>query len=49
MTLPDQGVRLNHAFIGVKKPALREAIITLVVELAKSETAGSRRPSVKCA
>jgi transcriptional regulator with XRE-family HTH domain len=39
LTLPDQGVRLNRAFIGVKSPGLREAIITLVAELAKSENA----------
>ena len=37
LTLPDQGARLNRAFVGVKSAALREAIITLVAELAKSE------------
>jgi len=37
LNLPDQGVRLNRAFIGVKNSGLREAIITLVTELAKSE------------
>ena len=32
LTLPDQGLRLHRAFIGVKDPALREAIVSLVVE-----------------
>ena len=35
LTLPDQGLRLHRAFIGVKNPALREAIVSLVTELAK--------------
>jgi transcriptional regulator with XRE-family HTH domain len=39
LTLPDQGLRLHRAFIGVKNPALREAIVSLVIELAKNETA----------
>jgi transcriptional regulator with XRE-family HTH domain len=39
LTLPDQGLRLHRAFIGVKSPALREAIVSLVVELARNETA----------
>ena len=38
LTLPDQGLRLHRAFVGVKNPALREAIIALVTELAKNET-----------
>jgi hypothetical protein len=38
LTLPDQGLRLHRAFIGVKNPALREAIIALVTELARNET-----------
>jgi transcriptional regulator with XRE-family HTH domain len=38
LTLPDQGLRLHWAFIGVKSPALREAIVALVTELAKNET-----------
>jgi transcriptional regulator with XRE-family HTH domain len=38
LTLPDQGLRLHRAFIGVKNPALREAIVSLVIELARSET-----------
>jgi hypothetical protein len=38
-TLPDQGLRLHRAFIGVKNPGLREAIVSLVVELARNETA----------
>ena len=37
LTLPDQGLRLHRAFVGVKNPALREAIVTLVIELAKSD------------
>lgn len=39
LTLPDQGLRLHRAFIGVKNPALREAIVSLVAELARNETA----------
>jgi transcriptional regulator with XRE-family HTH domain len=38
LTLPDQGLRLHRAFIGVKDPALREAIVSLVTELAKGDT-----------
>jgi transcriptional regulator with XRE-family HTH domain len=38
LTLPDQGLRLHRAFIGVRNPALREAIVLLVVELARNET-----------
>jgi transcriptional regulator with XRE-family HTH domain len=38
LTLPDQGLRLHRAFICVKNPALREAIVTLVTELARNET-----------
>jgi transcriptional regulator with XRE-family HTH domain len=38
LTLPDQGLRLHRAFIGVRSPALREAIVSLVIELARSET-----------
>jgi transcriptional regulator with XRE-family HTH domain len=38
LTLPDQGLRLHRAFIGVKNPALREAIVSLVTELARNET-----------
>jgi transcriptional regulator with XRE-family HTH domain len=37
ITLPDQGLRLHRAFVGVKNPALREAIVSLVIELAKSD------------
>jgi transcriptional regulator with XRE-family HTH domain len=36
-TLPEQGLRLHRAFASVKNAALREAIITLVVELAKND------------
>lgn len=36
-TLPDQGLRLHRAFIGVKNPALREAIVSLVIELARND------------
>jgi transcriptional regulator with XRE-family HTH domain len=38
LTLPDQGLRLHRAFIGVRNPALREAIVSLVIELARNET-----------
>jgi transcriptional regulator with XRE-family HTH domain len=38
-TLPEQGLRLHRAFVGVKNPALREAIVSLVVELAKNDSA----------
>ena len=38
LTLPEQGLRLHRAFINVKNSALREAIVSLVVEMAKSET-----------
>jgi hypothetical protein len=37
LTLPDQGLRLHRAFIGVKSPALREAIVSLVTEMARNE------------
>jgi transcriptional regulator with XRE-family HTH domain len=37
LTLPDQGLRLHRAFIAVKNPALREAIVSLVTELAKND------------
>jgi transcriptional regulator with XRE-family HTH domain len=37
LTLPDQGLRLHRAFISVKNPALREAIVSLVTELAKND------------
>jgi transcriptional regulator with XRE-family HTH domain len=36
---PDQGVRLNRAFVGVRNPDLREAIIRLTTEMARSEDA----------
>ncbi len=36
-TLPDQGLRLHRAFVGVNNPALREAIVSLVIELAKND------------
>ena len=39
LTLPDQGLRLHRAFIGVKNPTLREAIVSLVVEMARNDTA----------
>ena len=38
LTLPDQGLRLHRAFVGVRNPALREAIVSLVTELARNET-----------
>jgi transcriptional regulator with XRE-family HTH domain len=37
-TLPDQGLRLHRAFVGVRNPALREAIVSLVIELAKNDS-----------
>lgn len=37
LTLPDQGLRLHRAFISVKSPALREAIVSLVTELARND------------
>jgi transcriptional regulator with XRE-family HTH domain len=37
LTLPDQGLRLHRAFISVKNPALREAIVSLVTELARND------------
>jgi transcriptional regulator with XRE-family HTH domain len=37
LTLPDQGLRLHRAFVAVKSPALREAIVSLVTELARSD------------
>jgi transcriptional regulator with XRE-family HTH domain len=39
VALPDQGLRLHRAFVGVKSPALREAIVALVIELAKNGSA----------
>ena len=39
ISLPDQGLRLHRAFVGVKNPALREAVISLVIELAKNDSA----------
>jgi hypothetical protein len=36
-TLIDQGLRLNKAFRDISNAALREVIVTFVVELAKSE------------
>lgn len=35
----DEGLRLHRAFGSISNPALREAIITLVTELTKSEIA----------
>src|SRR5271166_3768296 len=37
LALPNQGLRLHRAFVGVKNPALREAIVSLVIELAKGD------------
>ncbi len=36
-TMIDQGLRLHRAFRNISNSAVREAIITLVVELGKSE------------
>jgi hypothetical protein len=33
----DQGLRLHRAFCGISNDALREAIVTFVVEIAKAE------------
>jgi transcriptional regulator with XRE-family HTH domain len=37
LTLPNQGLRLHRAFVGVKNPAMREAVVSLVIELAKND------------
>ena len=37
LTLPNQGLRLHRAFVGVRNPALREAIVSLVIELGKND------------
>ncbi len=37
LALPDQGVRLNRAFVAIRNPDLREALITLVTELGRGE------------
>ena len=49
LTLPDQGLRLHRAFIGVKSPALREAIVSLVTELARNETPCVAQSCIDCA
>jgi|HubBroStandDraft_1064217.scaffolds.fasta_scaffold156388_2 transcriptional regulator with XRE-family HTH domain len=36
-TLPDQGLRLHRAFAGIKDPSLREAIVSLAIELGKEQ------------
>jgi transcriptional regulator with XRE-family HTH domain len=38
LTPPEQGLRLNRAFVGIKNPALREAIVSLVIELSKNDS-----------
>jgi hypothetical protein len=38
-TMIDQGLRLHRAFRNISNSVLREAIVTFVVELAKSENA----------
>jgi transcriptional regulator with XRE-family HTH domain len=38
LTLLDQGLRLNRAFVGIKNPALREAVVSLVIELARNDS-----------
>jgi transcriptional regulator with XRE-family HTH domain len=38
LALSDQGLRLHKAFAGVKSAALREAIVSFVIELAKNES-----------
>ncbi len=37
-TLLDQGLRLNRAFIKIKDPLVREAIVNLAVEAVKKES-----------
>ena len=37
ITLSDQGFRLHRAFVGIKIPALREAIVSLAIELGKEQ------------
>ena len=39
LTLQDQGVRLNRAFVGVRNSNLREAIIRFVTEMGRGEEA----------
>jgi transcriptional regulator with XRE-family HTH domain len=38
LTLPNQGLRLHRAFVGIENPALREAIVSLAIELAKNDS-----------
>ena len=49
LTLPDQGFRLNRAFVGIKNPALREAVVSLVIELARNDSAALARLAIDCA
>ena len=35
----DQGLRLHRAFRDISNAAVREAVVTLVIELARSESA----------
>jgi transcriptional regulator with XRE-family HTH domain len=37
ITLSDQGFRLHRAFVGIKSPALREAVVSLAIELGKEQ------------
>jgi len=37
---PEEGVRLIHAFMGIKQPILREAIITFVAALSEAHENG---------
>jgi transcriptional regulator with XRE-family HTH domain len=37
MPLSDQGFRLHRAFVGIKNPALREAVVSLAIELGKEQ------------
>ena len=41
----DQGLRLNRAFISIKDPLVREAIVNLAVEAAKNEGGLAIRPA----
>ena len=33
---PEEGLKLVHAFVGIRNPALREVILNFIMELAKA-------------
>jgi hypothetical protein len=37
---PEEGLRLIHAFVGIRDPELREAIVKFVEELTKAQQGG---------